>query len=585
MHVDCPHADRCPGCPLIGLPYPEQLSKKALALSRALAPYGALSEADVSAVEGAESTTDYRLRAKLVAKHGKLGLFSRGSHDVVDIPECPVLRPRLREAAEGVRRLLRDAPSVSSVDLREADDGVLVTLGGASPTGKPETLEALADRVQREVSGVIAVATGERAHDSPRVIASAPRVRRGPSEARHHLEPDGPYHYASPGAFTQLHAAQAARVYALVAARLSAAVGSLAGRRLLELYAGSGALSLRLARWGATVTAVESHAPAARLAERAAREQGLPLSARAGDAGAVLSELLREGERFDAIVVNPPRRGLGPDVRKLLGRLAPRALVYVSCEPATLARDADDLARLGLALRSVAPFDMIPLSDALETVATFTQGPSPAPRVVFENDALVAVSKAPHEPMTPQGEHARSLLERVRALADCEHAVPVHRLDVGTSGLALFARTPADVPELARALAAGEKRYVALVRGIARKRGQVARPLKEAGVSRAARTRYVRERVIGGHSLLSVSPEAGRTHQVRRHLAGIGHPVLGDDRHGDHASNVHFEHAHGLDRAFLHLESLMLVTGDGELALRDELAPDLRAVLASLGGG
>jgi 23S rRNA (uracil1939-C5)-methyltransferase len=410
-------------------------------------------------------------------------------------------------------------------------------------------------------------------------------VRSGPSEARHHLEPDGPYHYASAGAFTQLHAAQAARVYELVAERFGATIGTLSGKRVLELYAGSGALSLRLARAGAAVTAVESHTPAARLAERAAREQRLSLSSRPGDAGAVLSDLARSGERFDAVAVNPPRRGLGPEVRKLVGALAPRVLVYVSCEPRTLARDADDLARLGLALRSVSPFDMIPLSDAVETVAAFTAGPAPAPRVLYENQALVAVSKSPHEPTTPQGEHARSLLGRVRALVGCENAVPVHRLDVGTSGVTLFARTPADVPELARALAAGEKHYVALVRGIARKRGQITRPLKEAGALRDARTRYVRTRVVGGHSLVSVFPEAGRTHQVRRHLAGIGHPVLGDERHGDRASNAHFEHAHGLDRSFLHLEGVTLRIGEESIALRDELAPDLAAVLESLGSG
>ncbi|HEX6766257.1 MAG TPA: hypothetical protein VF103_12285, partial [Polyangiaceae bacterium] len=91
MHVECPHADRCPGCPLIALPYPEQLTKKGLALARALDAYSALRNAAVAPVAGAESTRDYRLRAKLVQKNGKLGLFSRGSHDVVDIPDCPVL--------------------------------------------------------------------------------------------------------------------------------------------------------------------------------------------------------------------------------------------------------------------------------------------------------------------------------------------------------------------------------------------------------------------------------------------------------------------------------------------------------------
>jgi 23S rRNA-/tRNA-specific pseudouridylate synthase len=158
----------------------------------------------------------------------------------------------------------------------------------------------------------------------------------------------------------------------------------------------------------------------------------------------------------------------------------------------------------------------------------------------------------------------------------------VHRLDAGTSGVCLFARSADRARDLSRALGAGTKRYVALVRGIARKKGHIARPLKEAGIDRAASTRYVRKDVAAGHSLLSVFPETGRTHQVRRHLAGIGHPVLGDARYGDRASNVHFEHAHALDRTFLHLERVTLVLGGTERVLEDELAPDLRAVLASL---
>ncbi|HEX6767257.1 MAG TPA: pseudouridine synthase, partial [Polyangiaceae bacterium] len=472
-------------------------------------------------------------------------------------------------------------PDVSSVDLREADDGVLVTLGGAL---RGASLERLVDRVEREVPNVLTVAAGERARDAVRVLAASPSVRRGPTEARHHLEQNGPFHYASPGAFTQLHAAQAARVYAEVVERLGDALGTLEGARALELYAGSGALALRLARAGASVTAVESHAPASRLSERAAREQGLALRARAGDAGVVLRELFAAHERFDAVVVNPPRRGLAPEVRKLVGALVPRVVVYISCEPATLARDADDLARLGLSLRFVSPFDMIPLSEAVETVAVFERGASPAPRILFENEALVAVSKSPHEPTTPQGEHARSLLARVRALAGCENAVPVHRLDVGTSGVCLFARSPDRVAPLARALGAGSKEYVALVRGIARESGRIRRPLKEEGVSRAARTRYVRSKVIGGHSLVTVMPDEGRTHQVRRHLAGIGHPVLGDERYGERASNSHFEHAHGLDRSFLHLGKITLRLEDGEHVVADELAPDLVAVLESLEG-
>jgi 23S rRNA (uracil1939-C5)-methyltransferase len=580
MHLECPHADRCPGCPLIRLAYPEQLSQKTTAVVRALSAYPALAAAEREPIRGAENTSGYRVRAKFVAEAGRLGLFARGSHDVVDIPECPVLTPRLRDAANAIRRILPSAASVSSVDLRDTDEGVLVTLAG---TLRGAEAEGAVARVAREVPALLTIATGERKTGAARVLPAAPRVVHGPSEARHHLAPGEPYHYASPGAFTQLHPGQAARAYALVAERIESALGTLAGARVLELYAGSGALALRLAARGATVTAVESHTPAVRLTERAAREQRLPLTALGGDAGSVLGELAAAGERFDAIVVNPPRRGLSPDVRRLLGSLAPRVLVYVSCEPVTFARDADDLSRQGLALATVAPFDMIPLSESVETLAAFAPRAAPPPRVVFANETLLAVAKSPHEPTTPQGEHGHSLLSRVRTLPGAANAVPVHRLDLGTSGVCLFASAPEHVPELARALASGTKEYVALVRGIARKKGRITRALKEGGAERESRTRYVRRSVVGGHSLVVVSPEEGRTHQVRRHLAGIGLPVLGDERYGDRSSNVHFEHAHGLDRSFLHLEAVTLVIAGEERTLRDELAPDLSAVLSSAG--
>ncbi|HOU90091.1 MAG TPA: RNA methyltransferase, partial [Polyangiaceae bacterium] len=99
-----------------------------------------------------------------------------------------------------------------------------------------------------------------------------------------------------------------------------------------------------------------------------------------------------------------------------------------------------------------------------------------------------------------------------------------------------------------------------------------------------ATTRYTRQRVVGGHSLLAVLPEQGRTHQIRRHLAGIGHPVVGDARYGDPRTNQHFEHRHGLDRTFLHLSFLRLQRAGGPLELRSDLAPDLAAALDSLAG-
>src|SRR5690606_9086161 len=215
------------------------------------------------------------------------------------------------------------------------------------------------------------------------------------------------------------------------------------------------------------------------------------------------------------------------------------------------------------------------------------RGAPPAPTVLYEDAALLAVAKPPHLPTVPHPERPGSLLERVRALPGAAEAGPVHRHDADTSGVCLFARSAAHAAAGQRALAdpATAKRYLALVRGFARAHGRVARPIVEGGRARPAVTRYRRLRVVAGHALLEVAPETGRTHQIRRHLAAIGEPVLGDARHGHAASNRHLFERAGLDRPFLHCAVLELVRPGGGAPLRLEapLAPDLRAVLMRLG--
>jgi 23S rRNA-/tRNA-specific pseudouridylate synthase len=206
----------------------------------------------------------------------------------------------------------------------------------------------------------------------------------------------------------------------------------------------------------------------------------------------------------------------------------------------------------------------------------------PEPEVLFSDETLIAVAKAPHEPTIPQGEHEGSLLARVRRLPNAESAVPVHRLDVGTSGVCLFARRPEYAAELGKALAEGQKEYLALLRGIARKKGVVNRALLERGRRQGARTRYVRTDVVGGHSIVQAYPEHGRKHQVRRHVASIGHPVAGDERYGDRATNSHFSMKHGLDRPFLHAHKIAMTHRGRELEIVAPLAPDLELVLESL---
>ncbi|RIK98799.1 MAG: hypothetical protein DCC71_20785 [Proteobacteria bacterium] len=310
------------------------------------------------------------------------------------------------------------------------------------------------------------------------------------------------------------------------------------------------------------------------------------MHAHAAQAEPEAARLAASGARFDAAVVNPPRRGTTPRLRESLAAVVRDAIAYVSCEPATLARDLAHLAWLGWRAERVVPFDLMPLTAEVECVAVLRRGAPPELPVLYEDASLVAVDKPPFLPTVPHPERRGSLLARVRERPGAREAVPLHRLDAETSGVCLFAKSGAAAAEWQRALAdpATAKRYRALVRGIGRAKGRVARPLREEGRMLDAATRYRRLEVVRGHALLEVTIETGRTHQIRRHLASIGEPVVGDARHGHAASNRHLAERFFLDRPFLHCTAIELAHPQRGERLRVEspLAPDLAAVLARL---
>src|SRR5690606_23906775 len=572
--ISCPHAARCPGCPLIGEPPEAQLAAKAARLAAALAVHPTLGDVAPAPVRPAPTATDYRTRAKLVVAPGaRVGLYARGGHEVLDLPGCRVLAPVVAAGAAALRALLAAPPAAAgpllradgdgpgrlrAVDLREVVDargpGLLVTLVVRTPPAPDaRQLEAAGEALAAALPVLRGVAVSAHDGRSPQLLGAPPRPVRGPARHRDETRPGAPWAYAAAGGFAQAHRAQAAAI----AAEALSALAPAPGRRLLDVYAGAGALALSLAAPGARVVAVEAFAPAAESLADAAREQGIAgLAVRAEPAEVALPRLAAAGERFDAAVVNPPRRGIPARARAALAALCEGPLVYVSCEPRTLARDLAHLADLGLRVRRLAPFDLMPLTAEVECLAVLEPGPPPPLRVLHEDAALIAVAKPPHLPPLPHPERAGSLPERVRALPGAADAVPVHRLDAETSGVCLFARRAADAATLQRALGAARKRYLALVRGVGRPRGRIARPLAEAGRARPAATRYRRLEVVSGHALLELLPETGRTHQIRRHLAGVGQPVLGDERYGHAPSNRHLFERAGLDRPFLHCAAI-----------------------------
>lgn len=579
--VHCPHEPDCPGCPLIRLPYEEQLDVKHRLVETTARRFPELLHVPVTATVAADPTTGYRARGKLAVSGTHVGLFAAGSHRVVDLPECRVLAPELAAVSNAIRRALPLGIPLRAVDLRKVDTGVLVTLVVAEGTDEARVHEA-AQKIQDLARSVVGIAVAYREETSAQVLGRAPRTVLGEARVRCQSEPGSPWHYAAPGTFAQAHAGQERALVEAISSHLEK-LRSGGAVRVLDLFSGVGVLSLELAARGHEVLSVEAFAPSSALCEAAARAQDLSVTVEAGNAAAVLHRAVTEGERFDAVVVNPPRRGLSPELRADLGRLAPELSIYVSCEPRSLARDLADLSRKGLATMLLSPHDMMPLSAEVETLAVMSRGAVPRPVVLHRAETFIAVDKPPHEPTTAR-EHEGSLLARVRKVAGFEEAVPVHRLDLGTSGVCLFARRPGETDEIASLLSDAKKEYVVLVRGIAREKGTVRRSLVEHGRAHDARTRYVRRKLIGGHSLVLARPEQGKKHQIRRHLSSIGHPVIGDERHGHAPTNQFFAMRHLLDRPFLHCSRIAWTNGDERIDISSPLPADLAIVLESLAG-
>ena len=578
--LECPHGDRCGGCALLGVPYSEQLARKQLTVQRGFARYPAQSALRIEPVAGAEPTTFYRTRAKWVfGEDGALGLFERDSHTVVDIPECRVLAPELLRVAAAARRVLTRA-GLDGLDLRLVDRGVMVTLIARAGTAQPE-LKRWAEALVAECAEVRSVAASFREAGAATVLGTQHVVLLGADVEPHHLQAKGPYHLASHGAFTQAHLGQANAAHA----RIEQALRALGAKRVLELYAGSGALSLRLAAVGLELTAVEAFAPALAHAERAAREQRLALTPLCVPAERALRDLAARKAHFDAVLVNPPRRGLSVEVRRGLAALAPEAIAYMSCDSATLARDLSHLRDLGYGTSELWPFDMIPHSSAVECLVVARRGTLPAPPVLFQNAQLIAVLKSGYEPINRESGFDSCLLERVRRLEDGKHAVPLpaQRLDLDCSGVCLFARDAASLPALEAAFRESKQTFVALARGVSHKRGRIRRPVREGQRSVPASTRYLREGLRAGHSQLTIWPDGASPTQLRQLLVGVGHPILGDARFGDPASNTFFEHRHGLDRSFLHCSAVSLPFLNGHVTVEAALPGELSAVLASFG--
>lgn len=351
----CPYLPACGGCPWQQMAYAAQLRAKEANVRDHLNRTVALADADWRPIIPSAHEFAYRHRLSLRVADKRVGFFAGGSHDLVRVDRCLLGETTLDDAIPVAERWVAQLSSaVQRLEIFTASDGVRwVFLGeaeGALAKGDGSLCEAFRLGDTR-VAGM--VLRGKRT-----------RQVWGDDRCGLELEPGLPW-VVRAGTFTQVNRA-GNRV--LIDAVLDAAALH-SEHCVLDLFAGAGNLSLPMARRVARVTAVERGAQA--VDDGVANARRLAVSNcefRCGAARDALRAARRRGEHFDLVVLDPPRSGAA-DVMPDLLALAPPRIVYVACDPATLARDLGVLAARYRIAR-VQPIDLFPHTYHVETVVT-----------------------------------------------------------------------------------------------------------------------------------------------------------------------------------------------------------------------
>jgi 23S rRNA (uracil1939-C5)-methyltransferase len=365
VEAPCPIADRCGGCTWQQVDPVAQARFKRGIVESQLRRVPGVRELSIGVVPS-PAALGYRRRARVhYRREGDeliLGFYGQRSHAIVDNRRCIVLDPALDWAIQELRRWTRHLPENGTV--HGLSNGVEVVLGLPAVRHTPE-LEAAIREVLEATE-----ATAE--HRLVGVQLRGGRERVGVGRTWLELDGDGPTPPVVQGPFT-FSQAQAAQNSALVEHVVAMARAS--ERRVLELHAGVGNFTRALARVAKRVWTIDDDREAVANLQRTVEQWGLAVNVKRGQAERALAKLAAGERPYDVIVCDPPRAGIGAAAARDLLAVARERIVYVSCDPATLARDLSAMLEPGspFELVDLRVFDMMPMTAEVEVVATLAR--------------------------------------------------------------------------------------------------------------------------------------------------------------------------------------------------------------------
>lgn len=384
VEAPCPYFGRCGGCRLQHLAYPAQLEFKAKHVKDCLERIGKLDGVEIRPIIPAPAVYGYRNKMEFtvdrVSAAPVVGLHEADRYDVVlDIDRCLLQSDTMNALLDEVRRQFT-ARELSVYEQRSAK-GLLrfVTIREGRRTGETmvnivasspdvQALAPVAEALRERVPALTSVVLNVNDKKASVAVGSEEHLLLGGDHIRERLG-DVTFQ-VSANSFFQTNTVQADRLFAIVG-EASALTGA---ETVVDLYCGTGAISLLLARHCRAVYGLEVSTAAVADAVRNAQANGIDnCTFLAGEVRYVLPALVHDGVRAEVVVADPPRAGFHPKALRALAELAPQRIVYVSCNPATLARDVGELVGLGYRTEWVQPVDMFPHTPHIEAVARLSR--------------------------------------------------------------------------------------------------------------------------------------------------------------------------------------------------------------------
>ena len=375
---ECPYFGRCGGCQFQHMSYQEELWAKRQRVEDALRRLGG-SDVPIEGILGAKDPLHYRNKSQYpVGADGSIGFYQLRSHKVVPIRRCLIQSEVSDAAAEAVgvwARRYKVPPYDETTGKgllrhiyirvnRKGESLCCVVVNGRQVPREPE-LMALIRAAAPKTVGVVLNSNTRRGNV---ILGEKYRTLWGQDFLMDTLR--GLTFKLSVPSFYQVNRDQAEVLYGK-ALDYAALTGE---ETVLDLYCGTGTITLCLARQAKRAIGAEIVAPAIEDARENAQRNGIGnVEFFRGDASDIAAKLEAEGLRPDVITVDPPRKGLAPDVIASVAGMAPERVVYVSCDPATLGRDVKLFAGLGYQARRATAVDMFPGPAHVETICLLSK--------------------------------------------------------------------------------------------------------------------------------------------------------------------------------------------------------------------